>query len=290
MVKTMLKDFGHPDLETLVAAIFQKPPNYQHLADSVAQAEADVHLFKRTVRLLEQARLNFKTAKILDLACGPLAAQTLLFNSMGYKVVGVDLNIPPAYLPLPGFKQWFQRGKYVKAWQEATAAYYQALARHSDLKLKWNRVKIELADLTRLQFPDHSFDVVICLNHLQHAPDIEGLLAEAARVLKSGGVLVASIRPYAALSGAFSPDDAHPWSHLRRQDEALPTAPTVILNPWREHQYQATFEKFFSLEQWQTEQDDQALSQLTPAIRAELADYDETELTRKQIVVVARKT
>jgi SAM-dependent methyltransferase len=288
-VRTMLKDFGHPDLKALIAAIFQQPPYYQHLADSIEHVEADIHLFNRTVRVLEQAGLNLQTAKILDLACGPLAAQTLLFNSAGYKTVGVDLHIPPAYLPLPGFKQWFQRGKYVKAWQEATAAYYQALAQHSNLKLKWNGVKIELADLTRLQFPNHSFDVVICLKHLPHTPDVEGLLAEAARVLKSGGVLVASIRPYAALSGAFSPDGAQPWSHLRRQDETLPTASNLTLNQWREHQYQATFEKFFSLEQWQTEQDDQALSQLTPAIRAELADYDEAELTRKQIMVLARK-
>jgi hypothetical protein len=33
----------------------------------------------------------------------------------------------------------------------------------------------------------------------------------------------------------------------------------------------------------------QARSQLTPEIRAELADFSEAELTRKQIVVVAKK-
>jgi SAM-dependent methyltransferase len=288
-VKTMLRDFGHPDLETYVAAVFKQPPHYQHLADSAGRAEEAAQLFNRIIRVLGEAGLNLKTAKILDLACGPLATQPLLFNSAGYKITGADLRIPPAYLPLPGFKQWFQRGKYVKAWQEATAAYYQALARHSNLNLTWGGVKIELADITRLKFPDNSFDVVICLNHLHHAPNIEGLLAEAARVLKPGGLLVAQIHPYAAFSGGFSPNGAPAWSHLRQPEEALPTDSTVILNQWRERQYQAALEQFFNLEQWQTEQDDQALAHLTPAIRAELADYDEAELIRKQIIFLARR-
>lgn len=288
-VKTILKDFGHPDLKSYVAAIFQQPPHYQHLADSANQAGTDAQLFKRASHLLEETGLNRKTAKILDLACGPLAGQTLLFNSAGYNIIGVDMYIPPAYLPLPGFKQWFQRGKYVKAWQEATAPYYQALVRQIDLKLKWNGVKIELADLTRLKFPAGSFEAVICLNHLHQAPDVEGLLAEAARVLKPGGVLIAQLKPYASLSGAFSPDNPHSWSHLRPAAEVFPPNSTVSLNQWREPQHRAALEKFFRLEQWQTEQDDQAVAQLTPEIRSELGDYSEAELTRRQIMVLARK-
>jgi SAM-dependent methyltransferase len=288
-VKTMLQDFGHPDLPTFAAAIFQQPPDYQHLTDSVRYAEADAETFRRTIKLLEQAGVSLKNAPLLDLACGPLAAQTLLFNSAGYKIVGADLHIPPAYLPTASLAQrLFQRGKYVKAWETATTPYYQALAQYSGLKLKWKGVKIELADLTRLPFPDRSFEVVVCLNHLHHAPDVESLLAEAVRVLQPGGVLVANIVPYPALTGAFSADGASPWSHLRHPINA-PQPNSVILNRWRERQYRLAFEKFFQVEQWQAEANPNAMAQLTPTVRAELADYDEAELTCQQVVVIARK-
>lgn len=282
-VKTMFKDFGHPDLAAFAAAIFQQPPHYQHLADSVRQAEADVKAFKRAVELLEKTGVSLKTAKLLDLACGPLASQTLLFNSAGGKVTGADLDIPPAYLPAVSLAQrLFQRGKYIKAWETATASYYQALAQHSGLKLRWKGVRIELADLTRLPFPESSFDGVVCLNYLPLAPDVESLLAEAARVLKPGGVLVAGIVPTPALKGALSPDGAQPWSHLRPLDNSNQPYPPVILNQWRESQYRDAFEKRFRVEAWEPEQDPQALVNLTP-------DHTEAELACR-IIVMARKT
>jgi ubiquinone/menaquinone biosynthesis C-methylase UbiE len=277
-------------LPTFVAAIFQQPPNYEHLTGFAPQAETDALAFRQTLELLKNAGISPKTTKILDLACGPLATQTLLFNSAGYNIIGVDLHIPPAYLPAASLAQrLFQRGKYVQAWKTATAAYYQALAQYAGLKLKWNGVKIELADLTRLQFPEDSFEAVICHDHLHHAPDVEGLLAEAARVLKPGGVLVANIVPYPALGGALSSDGTQPWSHLRQPDGAARSNVSVILNQWREKQYQAAFEKFFQVEIWQTEPDALAPAHLTPTVRAELADYAETELTCKQIMVLARR-
>lgn len=286
-VKTMLKDFGHPDLPTFTATVFQQPPNYQHLANSVRHADRDAQAFRRVVKLLEQAGVPLKNARLLDLACGPLAAQTLLFNSAGYKIVGGDLDIPPAYLPTASLAQrLFQRGKYVKAWETTTAPYYQALAQYAGLKLKWNGVKIELADLTRLPFPESSFEAVVCLHHLHHAPDVESLLAEAGRVLQPGGVLVANIVPYPTLNGAFSTDGAQPWSHLRGVDN---TPNPVILNRWRERQYRLAFEKFFQVEQWQAEANPDALTHLTPTVKAELADYDEGELICQQIMVVAKK-
>lgn len=290
-VKTMLKDFGHPDLATFAAAIFQQPPDYEHLTDSVRGAETDAQAFKRSVDLLEKAGVFLKGAKILNLACGPLASQALLFNSAGYKVTGAGLDIPPAYLPTASLAQrLFQRGKYVKAWGTVTAPYYQALAQSSGLKLKWNGLKIELADLTRLSFPDSSFEVALCLNYLQHAPDVEGLLAEAGRVLMPGGVFVADIISYPALDGAFSRNGAQPWSHLRHSDNSDRPHASLILNQWRESQYRAAFEKFFRVEMWASEQDPQALANLTPDIRMELAGYAEAELTHHWITVLARKT
>ncbi len=187
---------------------------------------------------------------------------------------------------MSGVKAWFKRNQHRKAWQTATAPYYRALAQQVDQKLKWNKVKIKPADLTRLEAEANSFAAVICANHLHHAPDVDALLAEAARVLKPGGLFLATIRPYAALTGAFQVDSPAPWSHLRQES---PPPAHLPLNKWRETQFRDALEKHFSLDQWLPATDMQAQSHLTPEIRAELADFSAAELTSKQIVVVAKK-
>jgi SAM-dependent methyltransferase len=244
--------------------------------------------FRRIVNLLEQAGVSLKTAHLLNLACGRLAPLPLLLTASGFQTTGADLNIPPAYLPTSGIKQWFKRGQLVKTWQAATAPYYDSLAQQTGLKLKWDKVKIDLADLTRLPYPGGAFEVVICPNHLPHAADVESLLAEAARVLKPGGWLVADIRPYPALTGAFGPDGTRPWAHLRGGDGSA-DEPGLIFNRWREAQYRSALEKFFAITQWQAEPDERAVKLLTPDIRTELSEYDEAELTCRQIIVMAQK-
>ena len=284
--RKMLADFGHPDLAALAETTLLAPADYEHLAGAADQAGTDAEVFERNVALLEGAGTVLNQVETLDLACGLLVPQTLLFNSASYSATGVDLHIPPAYLPAAGLKLWFKRWQHSRAWKKATAAYYQALSREAGLKLKWNKVGIHQADLTRLHLASGSFAVVLCNNFLQHAPDVAGLLAEAARVLQPGGLILADILPYPALTGAFQTvDDQSPWGHLRYtfSDPSLP------LNQWREGQFRAAFEKYFAIEQWLTEQDEQAEALLTPEVKAEFADYSEGELTRKEIVVLARK-
>ena len=285
-IKTILQDVGHPNLTTFSEQIFDSNPDYTYLAHADAYAEDDAETFKYYRGLLEQAGISPKGTHILNLACGPLATHTLLFASTGYKIMGADLYIPPAYLPASGIKQNLKKRKQVSAWKEATDTYYQMLAQQTGIKLKWGQVNIELADLTRLQWPDNNFDIVLCINHLQHAPDVDGLLAEVSRVLKPGGLLLADIVPFASLNGAFTPDTASPWDHLRV--EMAPKA-SVILNQWREVQYRTALEKYFIIDQWLTEQDERAAAQLTPEIKIEFNDFETAELTRKQIVVLAKK-
>lgn len=286
-VQRMLQEFGHPNLTDVAQQALQRDPNYEHLAYDEQQAQTDAAIFKRLRADLQQAGIQPGAGKILDLACGPLAQQSLLLSSVGYNVVGLDLDIPPKFLPASGIKPWYRRFRHNKAWQAATGVYLEALARQVGFTLKWNRATINLADLTRLNQPDAAFDAVVCLNHLQHAPDVTGLLAEAARVLKPGGLFVANIRPFAGLTGALQLDLNVPWGHLRRTDwfESVPPQP---LNKWRESQFRVALADFFTVQSWQPENDPQTLSLLTPDIRAELADYSEEELTRRQIWVVAQ--
>ena len=52
--------------------------------------------------------------------------------------------------------------------------------------------------------PDASFDVVTCVNVLQHVADTQMLMSEARRVLVSGGVFVAAVPHHGRLQGAFT--------------------------------------------------------------------------------------
>lgn len=285
-VKTTLADFGHPDLAAVVETTLSSPPNYSHLIDSVKQAATDFETCQRIQSQLEQTGLTPGTAKILDLACGPLAGQTALLATAGFDTLGVDVDIPPGYLPLPGVTSWFKRNKYKKAWQEATSSYHQSLAQQTNMKLNWGKVKIELADLTRLSKPDEAFDAVICVNHLQHAPDVAGLLAEVARVLKPGGLFLADIRPYVGLQGAFEVVDP-PWSHLHNTFISSADKP---LNKWHSQRFYTAIEKHFTIEQWLSEISEQAQSLLTPEVQAELPeDYQAEELICHNIIVVAKR-
>ncbi|HWD18472.1 MAG TPA: glycosyltransferase, partial [Verrucomicrobiae bacterium] len=45
-------------------------------------------------------------------------------------------------------------------------------------------------DLTRLTFPDNSFDCIVCLEVLDHIPNYRAALAEMARCLRPGGILL----------------------------------------------------------------------------------------------------
>jgi SAM-dependent methyltransferase len=72
------------------------------------------------------------------------------------------------------------------------------------------------ADVTELPFADESFDAVVLGEVLEHVPDDTGAVAEVARVLRPGGVLVISVPAHPKLYGA-----SDRWAgHIRRYRKA----------------------------------------------------------------------
>jgi 2-polyprenyl-6-hydroxyphenyl methylase/3-demethylubiquinone-9 3-methyltransferase len=90
-------------------------------------------------------------AKLLDLGCG---GGLLAPHVTGYRHVGVDLS----------------------------ASALEVAARHG--------VEPVQGDVSDLPFHDDSFDVVVAGEILEHVEDLDGAVAEAARVLRPGGTLI----------------------------------------------------------------------------------------------------
>jgi len=74
------------------------------------------------------------------------------------------------------------------------------LERHPD-----PRHHLEPGSLTALPFADASMDAIVCTEVIEHIPDDAAAVAELARVLKPGGVLIASVP---LLPAPFDPSHA----------------------------------------------------------------------------------
>jgi SAM-dependent methyltransferase len=68
-------------------------------------------------------------------------------------------------------------------------------------------------DGRHIPFPDDSFDNVLCTEVLEHAEDPVGLVMEMQRVLRPGGILLATV-PFAARVH-YAPHDHHRFTRFR---------------------------------------------------------------------------
>lgn len=130
-------------------------------------------------------------ADVLDLGCGCGYGAHFMATNGARSVVGVDLA-------------------------EDALGYARANYKESNLSF-------EVMDVTALDYPEASFDSVVCLEVFEHVDDYEALLSEAARVLRPGGSLV------------LSTPNKLVWSPGREKP----------INPW--HVWEFTREEFGSI-------------------------------------------
>jgi SAM-dependent methyltransferase len=75
---------------------------------------------------------------------------------------------------------------------------------------------VQLAAVEEIPFPDATFDVVTCLDVIEHTPDDHATLAELWRVTRPGGLLLATVPAYQALWSSHDVANLH----YRRYDRA----------------------------------------------------------------------
>lgn len=90
---------------------------------------------------------------------------------------------------------WFGAAREVVAVDVSQRDVMTARSRRGDFPQEdpHKHLHIFVANGLRLPFADHSFDVVICSEVLEHIPDYQAMLQEARRVLVPGGILAISV-------------------------------------------------------------------------------------------------
>lgn len=128
-------------------------------------------------------RLAPLQGNLLDVGCGEMPYRT--FMSKGLDYVGIDVP---------------QAGAFSMQGHEEIISF----------------------DGSHIPFPDATFDTVLCTEVLEHSPEPAALIAEMERVLKPGGLLIATV-PFSARVH-YAPHDFHRFSKyaLARMFRAFP--------------------------------------------------------------------
>ena len=146
----------------LVESLLAKPDKHRQWTDHYRTADNEA-FFELAFDYVARELAAPPGSVILDVGCGSCAHSVRLARR-GLRVRAVDFSESALGMAR----------EYVEA---------QGLA---------DRIELGRESLLGLSFPDASFDYAVCWGVLMHIPDVERAVAELARVLRPGGLLVVS--------------------------------------------------------------------------------------------------
>lgn len=184
---------------------------YDELADTWWDENQFLHLLKAMVNpwrvpyfkkaLTKHYGQELSQVHLLDVGCGG-GVLTEEFASMGCQAAGIDIS-------------------------PRSIAVARAHAEQSGLSIDYR-----VGDAASLPFEPETFDAVSCCDMLEHVPDWEKVVAEAARVLKPGGLFFFDTINRTPRSNAvmiqglqvspltkLMPDNTHVWAMFITPDE-----------------------------------------------------------------------
>lgn len=83
-------------------------------------------------------------------------------------------------------------------------------------------VRLERGDVQALPYPDGAFDLVCSMTAVEHFADFERAVAEMARVLRPGGLMLHGVEPWFSKGGGHGLCTLDfPWGHVRLRPEEM---------------------------------------------------------------------
>jgi SAM-dependent methyltransferase len=278
--------------------------NRREMLRAWAAHDVDIYrAFVDTVTTLTGRPLN--ALRILDLGCGANAPMTVLLHAAGCRVTGVDASLG---------HRWglgFRPSRYAEYLREAgplktvrkmagelvfDRAYFRELRALTRLPLTDRGLDLQTMDVQSPALPAESYDAVHSNATWEHVADVRAATEMVARALTPGGIAYIEVHLFPSLSGGHDLPwivpgktilgDVKPWQHLRDPSWKAP----VFLNRLRERDYRAIFESTpaLSIVDWRTEFTE-GHELLSPEILRALPGYSRDELTKRSIIIVARK-
>ncbi len=111
--------------------------------------------------------------RVLDIGCGPGRHACRMYEMQGVQVIGMDAS----------FADVCEARERLR--------YHEAIGAHGGGS--W---AVAAGDITELAFRDACFDLVICSEVMEHIPNDSRAARELMRIVKPGGMLVASVPRY----------------------------------------------------------------------------------------------
>ncbi|HTG85469.1 MAG TPA: class I SAM-dependent methyltransferase [Pyrinomonadaceae bacterium] len=270
-----------------------------------AWAEHDADTFRAFLETVRGNGIDPFRSRVLDVGCGANAPMAVLLHSAGATVTGIDAYVGHRWglgVNLARYRDYVREAGVMRTLRKLVGEivydrhYYTTLARKTGLKLTERNLDLRKGDVHSVPIPDGSVDVVHSNATWEHIPDVAEANRQVARVLRPGGLAYIEIHLFPALSGGHDLPwivpgktelgDVRPWQHLTNPTWQAP----VFLNRLRERDYERLFKTTPGLEiiGWQTEYTE-GQQLLTEQIRAQLPEYTPEELTKRSIIVVARR-
>jgi ubiquinone/menaquinone biosynthesis C-methylase UbiE len=144
---------------------YPKQKKYLHLLDYAS-------LFR--MKLISEILGDVNGKMVVDIGCGN-GSVSFLLSFLGARVNSMDVST-----------RALQATRSLKSLSERSAQFKPNLCQ---------------GEATRLPFREETFDIVCCLETLQHSPDDRIAMNEIARVTKTGGMIILSVPHDASVTG-----------------------------------------------------------------------------------------
>jgi len=261
------------------------------------RASKDFNTFMMFKNALEPYMGVLQKKSIIDIGCGRRYPYTLLFHSLGNRVVGIDLShiahdalwIKRYWMELTinGIESFSRALLFDILGQRKT--YYKALQWLSDFPLRYRGLVFARMNVENLIFPLETFDLAVSVVCFEHIANVSKAIFEMHRVLKLGGIACVKIHLFTSRTGGHHLgkqfDKVPPWDHLRQNRFPVP----IFMNKLRKAEWLELFSEKFEILGVFDETDKIGEELLTTKILNELSKYSIDELLTPTITIVARK-